>query len=72
MTAKRKAYLAAVIYAFIIGLSFMFVKVTLTVTSPIDTLAHRFTVAFIGIIIVLVVTKNKVIIKNMMYCKFYR
>ncbi|MBS4190529.1 DMT family transporter [Bacillus sp. FJAT-49705] len=64
MTAKRKAYLAAIIYAFIIGLSFMFVKVTLTVTSPIDTLAHRFTVAFIGIIILLVVTKNKVIIKK--------
>ncbi len=35
-------------YAFIIGLSFMFVKITLTVASPLDTLAHRFTIALIG------------------------
>jgi len=59
MTAKRKAYVAAIIYAFVIGLSFMFVKVTLTVASPIDTLAHRFTIALIGIVIFIVFTQNK-------------
>lgn len=59
MTAKRKAYVAAIIYAFVIGLSFMFVKVTLTVASPIDTLAHRFTIALIGIVILIVFTQNK-------------
>ncbi|MEI4623412.1 DMT family transporter [Bacillus pfraonensis] len=42
-----KAYLAALLYAFIIGFSFMFVKLALTVTSVLDTLAHRFTVAFL-------------------------
>jgi len=64
MSEKRKAYIAAILYAFVIGLSFMFVKVTLTVASPIDTLAHRFTVAFIGIVILLVFTKNKLTIKK--------
>ena len=64
MSKKRKAYIAAISYAMIIGLSFLFVKVTLTVTSPMDTLAHRFSVAFIGIVIVLVFTKNKLTIKK--------
>lgn len=64
MSEKRKAYKAAISYAFIIGLSFMFVKVTLTVASPIDTLAHRFTFAFIGIVILMVFTKNKLTIKK--------
>lgn len=64
MSEKRKAYIAAISYAFIIGLSFMFVKITLTVASPIDTLAHRFTFAFIGIVILMVFTKNKLTIKK--------
>lgn len=64
MSEKRKAYIAAILYAFVIGLSFMFVKVTLTVASPVDTLAHRFTVAFIGIVILIVFTKNKLTIKK--------
>ncbi|MGY4797820.1 DMT family transporter [Lysinibacillus fusiformis] len=64
MSEKRKAYIAAISYAFIIGLSFMFVKVTLTVASPIDTLAHRFTFAFIGIVILMVFLKNKLTIKK--------
>ncbi|MEW8956824.1 DMT family transporter [Clostridium sp.] len=48
MEKQRKlAYISATLYAFIIGLSFLCVKVTLTVTTPLDTLAHRFTIAFI-------------------------
>ncbi len=58
MTAQRKAYLAAIGYALIIGLSFMFVKVALTVASPIDTLAHRFSIAFISILIFMICTKK--------------
>ncbi|MEK5488767.1 MULTISPECIES: DMT family transporter [Lysinibacillus] len=64
MSEKRKAYIAAISYAFIIGLSFMFVKVTLTVASPTDILAHRFTFAFICIVILMVFTKNKLTIKK--------
>lgn len=46
MTPLNKAYFAALLYAFIIGFSFMFVKIALTAASPMDTLAHRFTIAF--------------------------
>ncbi|RAS75298.1 DMT family transporter [Priestia endophytica] len=59
MTEKSKAYIAAIAYAFIIGLSFMFVKMTLVVATPLDTLAHRFTIAFIGATIFIQFTKNK-------------
>ncbi|MGH0827136.1 EamA family transporter [Bacillus wiedmannii] len=48
MKLTTKAYLSALLYSFIIGFSFMFVKLALTVTSPLDTLAHRFTVAFVA------------------------
>ena len=44
---KKKAYIAAVLYAIIIGFSFLFSKLTLALASPLDTLAHRFTVSFI-------------------------
>ncbi|MBA4537874.1 EamA family transporter [Bacillus aquiflavi] len=46
-----KAYIAAFTYSFIIGFSFLFLKLTLTVADPIDTLAHRFTASFIAILI---------------------
>lgn len=59
MTENNKAYIAAIVYAFIIGLSFMFVKVTLTVASPMDTLAHRFTIALIGATIFIGISKKK-------------
>jgi len=48
MTQNRKAYIAALIYTAIIGFSFMFVKMTLDVASPFDSLAHRFTVSFLA------------------------
>jgi drug/metabolite transporter (DMT)-like permease len=48
MTESRKAYGAATITAIIIGLSFLFVKITLTTATPLDALAHRFTVAFVA------------------------
>ncbi|HDR7914612.1 TPA: DMT family transporter [Bacillus wiedmannii] len=48
MKLTTKAYLSALLYSLIIGFSFMFVKLALTVTIPLDTLAHRFTVAFVA------------------------
>lgn len=45
------AYFIALLYALIVGFSFLFVKLALTVSSPIDTLAHRFTASFIAICI---------------------
>lgn len=44
-TGNRSAYAAALLYAFIIGFSFLFVKFALTAASPLDTLAHRFTIS---------------------------
>ncbi|MCF7758449.1 DMT family transporter [Paenibacillus xylanexedens] len=41
------AYIAAILYAAIIGLSFLFVKMTVTVAHPIDLLAHRFALSLI-------------------------
>lgn len=46
---KSLAYIAALLYAFIIGFSFIFAKIALTVSAPLDTLAHRFTASFIAI-----------------------
>jgi len=50
-TNKAKVYFSAVIYAFIIGLSFLFVKMALSVTDPLTVLAHRFTIAFLVLFI---------------------
>ncbi|MGD1415899.1 DMT family transporter [Bacillus stercoris] len=43
---QASAYIAAVFYSFIIGLSFLFVKIALQTAEPFDILAHRFTIAF--------------------------
>ncbi len=48
MTDQQQAYLATSIQILIIGLSFMFVKISLTEAPPIDLLAHRFSVAFVA------------------------
>lgn len=45
-SSKRLAYIAILIYSIIVGLSFLFVKLALTVTNPLDSLAHRFTLSF--------------------------
>jgi drug/metabolite transporter (DMT)-like permease len=60
MSAKRNAYIAAIVYAMIIGLSFLFVKQTLTVASPLDTLAHRFSIAWLAATVWLLATKQSV------------
>lgn len=44
---KKNAYFAASLYALIIGFSFLFVKLALTVTDPLNILAHRFTISFL-------------------------
>ena len=46
---RSLAYGAATLYAIIVGLSFLFIKLTLGISNPIDILAHRFIVSFIAI-----------------------
>ncbi len=45
------AYLAAVSYAVITGLSFLFGKIGLEVNHPIDVLAFRFSTAFLAVLV---------------------
>ncbi|MGG6311841.1 DMT family transporter [Paenibacillus macerans] len=45
------AYIAVLVYAAIIGLSFMFTKVALAYANPIDPLAFRFTLSFAAIVV---------------------
>ncbi|GAA3400920.1 DMT family transporter [Paenibacillus hodogayensis] len=44
-TSNRTAYTALLVYAGIIGFSFLFIKYALTVAAPMDILAHRFTIS---------------------------
>lgn len=48
---QRKTYLWATIYAVIMGLSFLFVKISLNYSDPLNILAHRFSFAFIFLLI---------------------
>ncbi|MFI8709007.1 DMT family transporter [Bacillus sp. NPDC077411] len=68
MTQIKKAYAAAILYTFIIGFSFMFVKLTFTITGPLDTLAHRFTVSFLtaSIPVIFGLIKLNITFKNML------
>lgn len=59
MMQRRRAYGAGILVAIIIGLSFMFVKITLLFTSPLDALAHRFTIAFIALSMYMLLKKEK-------------
>jgi len=56
----KLAYIAAILNALIIGFSFLFVKLALQVSHPLDTLAHRFTIAFIATAVLLVVTRRRI------------
>jgi len=57
MLQNKKAYLAALLYTCIIGFSFLFVKLSLTVASPLDTLAHRFTISLLVAILLILLKK---------------
>ncbi|WP_057915404.1 DMT family transporter [Peribacillus muralis] len=56
MKSQTFAYLLAIIHASIVGLSFLFTKMAIAESNPLDTLAFRFTVSF-GIICLLVAMK---------------
>lgn len=52
---KNNVLLAATIFSIIIGLSFMFVKITLTYEGQLLILAQRFTFAFLGVLVFCVI-----------------
>ncbi|MFD0710921.1 DMT family transporter [Paenibacillus sp. GCM10027626] len=55
-----RAYAAALLYAFIIGFSFMFVKLALSASHPLDTLAHRFTISLLAAAAALFITGRRI------------
>lgn len=58
MNARKKSYLAAILFSTIIGLSFLFTKITLGYADPLTNLAHRYSVA---VIVLLILHKAKLI-----------
>ncbi|MGB4589484.1 MAG: DMT family transporter [Clostridiaceae bacterium] len=50
---RNKAYMAALGLALIVGFSFMITKLTIGLASPIETLAHRFTISFLTLLILI-------------------
>ncbi|MDL2281406.1 DMT family transporter [Selenomonadales bacterium OttesenSCG-928-I06] len=59
MTDSTKGYIAAFTYAFIIGLSFMFIKIALEYSNALDVLAHRFTLSCLCTSIPILIGKIK-------------
>ncbi len=59
MEENKKIYSSAIAYSSIIGLSFLFLKIALKYTDPINILAHRFSIAFISMTLVLFYKKSK-------------
>lgn len=49
MKGPKKVYLLALLYALIIGFSFLFTKIALNFADPIDTVAYRFTISFVAL-----------------------
>jgi len=52
-SVKQKAYIAAITYATIVGLSFLGTKTCVEVTTPLMTLTWRYNMGFIGCILLL-------------------
>lgn len=63
MKDTTKGYYAITLQSSIIGLSYMFVKIALQSTHPIDLLAHRFTIAAMAILIFRICKTNTISIK---------
>lgn len=61
---NKLAYFSATLFAFIIGLSFVFMKVALKYTNPLNILAHRFTIAFFTFLIPVLCRWTKIEIKK--------
>lgn len=59
-SVKSSAYTVAVLNAVIIGLSFLFVKIALQYSNPIDTLAYRFIIAFTALSIPVILGKVRI------------
>ncbi|MFS0862965.1 DMT family transporter [Fredinandcohnia sp. 179-A 10B2 NHS] len=81
MNKLTGVYIAAIVNATIVGLSFMFTKVAIEVSSPMDTLGYRFLIAWIALTLYrkylvkdrkkLSLTNNKSILSLSLLALFY-
>lgn len=61
---KVLATLAALFAQIIFGFSFMFTKIALGFSSPLTVIADRYIVAFLGLSVVMLITKTKINLKK--------
>ena len=61
---KVLATLAALFAQIIFGFSFMFTKIALGFSSPLTVIADRYIVAFLGLSVVMLITKTKINFKK--------
>lgn len=59
MVTQSRVYLASLLNATIVGISFLFTKIALEETTPTDTLGFRFLVAWIALTVFLLFSKTK-------------
>lgn len=64
MKESTKGYLAAILSSFIIGLSFLFVKIALTHENPMAILAHRFSIALLFILPFAIIKRKEIKLKR--------
>lgn len=64
MDKNKSATLAALSAQIIFGFSFMFTKVALNYATPMTVIANRYMVALFGMIVSLLITKNKISISK--------
>lgn len=64
LSETSKGYMATVAITFIIGFSFLFVKISLAHAHPLDALAHRFGIAFLALLPIAIWGRNKLLLKK--------
>ena len=74
--SKQKAYIAALAYAVIVGLSFLGTKTCLEVTSPLLTLTWRYNIGFLGGILLIFIGVVKInfagkSMKGLLFASFF-
>ena len=64
MSATTKAYTAAILYATIVGLSFLGTKTSVGITTPLLTLVWRYNMGFIGALLLILLGIVKISFKE--------
>ena len=59
-----KPYLAGVVFAFMVGFSFLGIKVCINYANPLDILAHRYNFAFLAILVFVALRFGKIKLKG--------